>query len=198
MKSLFRTLTIFLNTYAVLNKIYEIRLTPPGSLRKSFIKFRFFLGDGFPTRGFFWGSCLAYYATCVEHSPFLVIFLKSIVSLLPHLRFKCAPADDAIGEWSGCIRNAPIQFAKSTPPFFFLRVAKAHNKIELTWMLNEYAYNLSVRQWLVVQMHQLNSIQQIRLFILQSKSKSDCKINSVISAGFPDEVSVACDRWGRG
>ena len=29
MKSLFRTFTVFLNTYAVLNKRYEIRLTPP-------------------------------------------------------------------------------------------------------------------------------------------------------------------------
>ena len=32
MKSLFRTLTVFLNTYAVLNKRYEIRLTPPPRL----------------------------------------------------------------------------------------------------------------------------------------------------------------------
>ena len=29
MKSLFRTLTVFLNTYAVLNQRYELRLTPP-------------------------------------------------------------------------------------------------------------------------------------------------------------------------
>ena len=29
MNPLFRTLTVFLNTYAVLNKGYEIRLTPP-------------------------------------------------------------------------------------------------------------------------------------------------------------------------
>ena len=48
MKCLFRTLTVFLNTYAVLNKRYEIRLTPPSRLWKSFIKFRFFLNDGFP------------------------------------------------------------------------------------------------------------------------------------------------------
>ena len=32
MKSLFRTLTVFLNTYAVLNKRYEIQLTPPPRL----------------------------------------------------------------------------------------------------------------------------------------------------------------------
>ena len=54
MKSLFRTLSVFLNTYAVLNKRYEIRLTPPPCLQKSFIKFRFFLGDGFPKRCIIW------------------------------------------------------------------------------------------------------------------------------------------------
>ena len=48
MKSLFRTLTVFLNTYTVLNKRCEIRLTHPSRLRKNFIKFPFFSGDGFP------------------------------------------------------------------------------------------------------------------------------------------------------
>ena len=32
MKSLFRTLTVFLSTYIFLNKRYEIRLTPPPRL----------------------------------------------------------------------------------------------------------------------------------------------------------------------
>ena len=49
MKSLFRTLTAFLNTYAVLNKRYEIRLTPPAPVVKKFHKIPlFFLNDGFP------------------------------------------------------------------------------------------------------------------------------------------------------
>ena len=44
--SLFRVLTF-------LNKRYEIRLTPPPRLWKSFIKFRFFLNDGFPNISLF-------------------------------------------------------------------------------------------------------------------------------------------------
>ena len=65
MKSLFRTLTVFLNTYAVLNKRYEIRLTPPSRLWKSFIKFRFFLNDGFPNHGkFLWTSYWTQLAFC--------------------------------------------------------------------------------------------------------------------------------------
>ena len=49
MKYLFRTLTVFLNTSAVLNKRYEIQLTPTPLFAKKFHKIPLFnLGDGFP------------------------------------------------------------------------------------------------------------------------------------------------------
>ena len=55
MKSLFRTLTVFLNTHAVLNKRYEIRLTPPpGPFVKKLHKIPLFFRRWLPLDAFLW------------------------------------------------------------------------------------------------------------------------------------------------